>query len=75
MKTIFRHTINSMQQFICHELDCLLSDLCPVLIIYSMLSLQEFTSFQTDLTSAPDGYNSVRGVRSDDMQLSDFKVW
>ena len=38
------------------------------------LVLKGFTNYQKDLTSPPDGYNSVRGIKSSDEEPSDFKV-
>ena len=36
--------------------------------------LQEYYSFQQDLTAPPEGYNSVRGIKSTEEQHSDFEV-
>ena len=44
------------------------------LLMSHFICFQEFTSFQKNLTASPDGYNSVKGVKSSDDQPSDFKV-
>ena len=39
------------------------------------LVLKDFTNYQKNLSSPPDGHNSVRGIKSSDEEPSDFKVY
>ena len=45
-----------------------------LIVILKTFLPQEYKKFCTDLVSAPEGYNSVHGVRDTETEASEFKV-